>query len=114
MRAPAVLISAAGEFGAAAQLRPVGEPSGVIGSFSVAHGRENVAPADLIPKEMRRTRHHPRIVGLFRIPINAREMKSADSTGLMATRTADVVEPTLEAGQRADVLQPRAALGQLL
>ena len=41
-------------------------------------------------------------------------MKAADAAGLVAARAGDVVEPALEAGDRADILQRHAALGGLL
>ena len=54
---------------------------------------------------MRRRRHHGRIGGFCRHPVDAGKMKAADAAGLMAARTGHVVEPPLKAGDRADVLQ---------
>src|SRR5258705_8765065 len=57
MRAPAVVVFGAGEFGAAAQLRAVGKPARIIRGCAVAQRGQNIAAADLVAEEMRRRRH---------------------------------------------------------
>src|SRR5689334_2286426 len=63
---------------------------------------------------MRRGRHHSRIGGLCRHPVDAGEMKAADAARLVAACAGHVVEPALEAAGRADVLQLDAVRGYLL
>ena len=108
MRAPAVAVFGAGEFRAAAQLRPAGKALGIIRRPAIPQRGKDVAAADLIAEEMRRSRHHGGVGGLCRHPVDAREMKAADAAGLVAAGAGDVVEPALEAADRADVLQRRA------
>src|SRR6185437_677241 len=80
----------------------------------VANRRQNVAAADLVPEEMRRTRYHDRIGWIFCHPIDAREMKAADAAGLVTSGAADVVEPALKTCDRTDVLQIETARRRLL
>src|SRR5204863_3915040 len=73
----------------------------------------DVAAADLVAEELRRRRHHARVGRLRRHPVDAGEMKAADAAGLVAARTGDVVQSTLEAGYRANVLQLHAVFRRL-
>src|SRR6266436_8681474 len=114
MRAPAVVVFGAGQFGAAAQLRAAGKPPRVIRGPAVAQCGENIAAADLVAEEMRRRRHDRRIGRPGRHPVDAGEMKAADTAGLMASRAGHVVEPALKACKRANVLRRGPAFGCLL
>src|SRR5258708_28877320 len=54
MRAPAVLVFGAGEFGIAAQLRSAREAPGKIRGLAVPECSQNISAADLIAEKMRR------------------------------------------------------------
>src|SRR5258708_23281834 len=114
MRAPAVLVFGAGEFGIAAQLRSAREAAGKIRVLAVAECTQNIAAADLIAEEMRRCWYDDCIGRFCRHPVDTGEMKAADATGLVAARAGDVVEPALQACHRADILQRDAAVSRFL
>src|ERR1700689_5248187 len=104
MPPPALLILGPRQFRAAAQLRTAGEAARIVRWFAVAQRGEHVAAADLVAEEMRRGRHHDRIVRFGRHPVDAGKMEAADTAGLMAARAGDVVEPALEPSARTVVL----------
>src|SRR5207302_1874051 len=112
MRAPAVLIFGPGQFRCAARLRTAREPPREIRRLAVTERGEDVAAPYLVAEEMRRRRDDRRIRRLRRHPIHAGKMKTADAAGLMAAAAADVVEPSFEAGERADILQRETAFLQ--
>src|SRR5262245_11721164 len=105
MRAPAVLILRSCQFRAAARLRPAGKAACEVRTFAVAKRGEDVAAADLVAEEMRRGRHDCGIGRLFRRPVDARKMEAADPAGLVTAGAGDVVQPALEARNRADVFE---------
>ena len=57
VRAPAVAVFSAGEFRAAAGLRPAGKAAGKIRPLAVAQRGKDVAAANLVSEEKRRCRH---------------------------------------------------------
>src|SRR5277367_6976456 len=105
MRTPAVVIFGSGQLPAAAQLRPLGKAAAVVDRFAVADFGQDIAAANLVAEEMRRGRHDQRVGRMGGHPVDAGEMKSADTAGLVASGTRNVVKPALEARDRMNVLQ---------
>src|SRR5262249_23716877 len=105
-----VLVFGACELGTATQLRAAGEAAREIRCLAGSKGCEDVATADLIAEEMRRSRDDGRVGWFRRHPVDAGEMEAADAAGLVAARAAHVVQPALEAADGPNILQRRSLL----
>ncbi|MGX9389673.1 hypothetical protein ACWX0O_01995 [Nitrobacteraceae bacterium UC4449_H16] len=103
MRTPAVVVLGPKKRRITAQLRPAGETARKIRHASVTEGFQNIAATRLIADEVRRSGYIRNGGWRGRRRIGTGKVKTTDTSGLMASRTGNVVQSPLESGDRANI-----------